>query len=798
MRISAKNIFLLCVPFLIAGWIFFLRGPGFGVVVWNVDEAIHATAARTLLDGGVLYRDAIDQRTPLTYYAVAGLFAICGENNIQALHAATAGIIALTAFGLFLLGRRWLGSAGGWWAAAGFCALSTNLIDPGDAFAANTEWAMILFTTWAAWGFWQNQERPAMWRSLAVGAGFGCAFLSKQPGLLDFGAPLVTILFLWRTQRLTGIAAAKTVLGLVAGFVAVTALTLAYFAWRGALADFYQYAWVYNLVYYGPEISLVDRGWAFAGIVPMLWQNYSIVLLATALTVLGLAVGLVQCRPTAEQMKSAPTAWYLLAWLGLSLGGAAASGRAYGHYYIQCLPPLALAAAWAFTEAMAWWRERGFSWRRLAAAALLFAGAANLVFTPVRGRATPATTEDPALRSAAYIRKMTAPDERIFVWGYNPDIYLYADRKAASRFLYCSFLTGLVPWTNVAPEIDTRYAIVPGTMETLLTELKANRPAMLVDCSAGPHRRFSKYPLAHYPKLYSWVNAHYVLADPAQFVPQGFRLYLIKDSARRQPIALAGSPAGAPAPVAGIYGPQQVDPTATEYTITGSQLMGGVQRLELLVDGTPVDAVSFNATPDAKVKMSVPFDQLGAGQYGLTVRVTSADGATATSAILAVECGASALAAGQSAAFALPHLATSVAPDKVRAPYGAEARMEAGHLVFFAHAPSALIYALPDGASRVSGRFGFRPGAWAASNPGRTDGADFSISLVSPGGTRQVLFDRTLRPVEQHGDRGEQEFTVSLPTGARGQLEFAIAIGAGGNASSDWTYWSDLLLVSSR
>ena len=32
--------------------------------MWNVDETIHATVAEVLLDGGTLYRDAIDQRTP--------------------------------------------------------------------------------------------------------------------------------------------------------------------------------------------------------------------------------------------------------------------------------------------------------------------------------------------------------------------------------------------------------------------------------------------------------------------------------------------------------------------------------------------------------------------------------------------------------------------------------------------------------------------------------------------------------------------------------------------------------------
>src|SRR5690606_3900740 len=114
--------------------------------------------------------------------------------------------------------------------------------------------------------------------------------------------------------------------------------------------------------------------------------------------------------------------------------------------------------------------------------------------------------------------------DKIFVWGYNPDIYLYADRSPASRFLYCSFQTGLIPWTNEAPGIDTNYAIVPGSMDTLLRELGKDRPVFVVDCSAGPHRRFSKYPLKDFPALEEFLKTNYVELDPATFVLRGFRV----------------------------------------------------------------------------------------------------------------------------------------------------------------------------------------------------------------------------------------------------------------------------------
>ena len=150
------------VAIILAIGIFTLRWTTFDFQVWNVDEAIHATVARTLLDGGVLYRDAIDQRTPFSYYAVAAIFYFCGENNIWAMHALASGLIVLTALGLFLVATRWRNTTNGLWAAAFFAILSTTLLYPGDAYALNTEWFVACFTTWAAWARFSIQAtRPA-------------------------------------------------------------------------------------------------------------------------------------------------------------------------------------------------------------------------------------------------------------------------------------------------------------------------------------------------------------------------------------------------------------------------------------------------------------------------------------------------------------------------------------------------------------------------------------------------------------------------------------------------------------
>jgi len=543
---AARWLPWLVVAVLTAG-VFALRWPTFGFRVWNVDEAIHAAVARTLLDGGVLYRDAIDQRTPFTYYAVAALFKLTGENNVWAMHALAAALIAATAAGLFHLGQAWRGIRAGLWAALLFAVFSSALFYPGDAYALNTEWFVALFTTWAAWAFWRGANAPA-------GALLALAFLSKQPALLDLGAPVAVLAWGALRER----PAWPRLAALLAGFAAPGFLAVIYFAARGALGDGVFYAWQYNLRYYGPEVSAADRVLSAFKPFQLLGAHYPLVLAAAAAAAGHALFRVLQRRPESAEQADNPALVYLLAWGATSLAGAAAGGRGYDHYFIQFLPPLCLAAALGLAGLPDWARaRRAARFLRPAVLLLLAVVLVQLGRGVVRFHADAHQPVDPSRRVAEFIQARTRADERIFVWGYHPDIYLFADRKPASRFVYASFLSGLIPWTNTAPDRDTRYAIVPGARETLLRELAAGRPAFIVDCSAGPNRSWQKYPLDTFPALRDFVTANYRVVEAGQFVPQGFRLYQRRpDGAATTAPALSELP---PATVAtlglGVLGP---------------------------------------------------------------------------------------------------------------------------------------------------------------------------------------------------------------------------------------------------
>jgi len=511
----------LMAALLLAG-VFSLRWPTFGFNVWNVDEAIHAAAARTILDGGVLYRDAVDQRTPLSYYAVAAVFALCGENNLWAVRAGVAGLIAATAFLLFLAGRRLRGPGAGAAAAGLYALLSSSVFFSGDAYAANTEWFTAFFTSAAAWVFLAGATPVTPRRLFWSGLLLGCSFLSKQPALLDLAAPVAALAFVGWRQRPFRRGLLVQLLMLVAGWLAPVLLTLGYFAARGALRDCLFYAWTYNLSYYGPEVTTAGRLGTVVVPFQLLGASQPCLLALWAAGALLAVHRLLQRQPAPAESATNPGLLFLAVWSLAGLAAAAAGGRGFDHYSIPFLAPFCLGGGWVLAGLFSRVTTPGRG--RLIAAALLGVVAYGLgsAILPARRRTLPV---DPSVRVSAYIRAHSSPTDRIFVWGYHPDIYLFADRRPASRYLYASFLTGLIPWTNTAPERDTSYAIVPGAMETLLHDLAARDPAFIVDCSAGPNRSWQKYPLEKYPALNSYIRQHYEVVEAGQFVPQGFRLF---------------------------------------------------------------------------------------------------------------------------------------------------------------------------------------------------------------------------------------------------------------------------------
>ncbi|MCC6414936.1 MAG: hypothetical protein IT582_03390 [Opitutaceae bacterium] len=126
-----------------------LRAPGMARQIWNLDEASTFTMAEIVRDGGVLYRDAADNRTPLVPYLKAGIFALVGDWNVTGAHWLVAAMLGLTAVWLWRLARAAGDAATGRWGAVFFTLLSFTYLTVMDTMTAHTGWFLVFFSALA-------------------------------------------------------------------------------------------------------------------------------------------------------------------------------------------------------------------------------------------------------------------------------------------------------------------------------------------------------------------------------------------------------------------------------------------------------------------------------------------------------------------------------------------------------------------------------------------------------------------------------------------------------------------------
>lgn len=489
-----------------------LRLPLLDRPIRDVDEAVAALIATSWLEGGVPYRDAIDQRGPVTYAIYAAAFGVAGKNNMLAVHWALLLLIFAGCWLLFRFGAELGGDLPTGYLAAFLLAISSFTYRRSQMLAFHTEWPVVIASTLGMGLLWRALARGgARWRLPLAGLAFGVAFLSKQPAVFDgFAAGLFLFAWQWREGRFLSRETLVRAVALAGGFFVALGACVAYFAACGALADFYLYFWQYNVEHYTAVVPVAER---LRNLNPFLLRRHYLtanpLLLATAV----FATLRVLWGFAARGRSAVDARWLLVVWFGGAYFGASYSGRNFGHYFIQLIVPGCLIAALLLREA--WQRFP----TRLARAVWVTAVIAGLAWPLYRYRAdaalltwsTPAKPKPEQDALLAHLAATTRPDEKIFIWGYNPEIYVLADRRPATRYSNANYLTGMLPWENHHPEIDTSEHVVPGAWNILFEELEANPPAVVIDTAVGNHRYYRKYPITKFPQLESYLAEHYTL-----------------------------------------------------------------------------------------------------------------------------------------------------------------------------------------------------------------------------------------------------------------------------------------------
>ncbi len=221
---------------------------------------------------------------------------------------------------------------------------------------------------------------------------------------------------------------------------------------------------------------------------------------------------------------------YFIVWAVGAYIGACLGGKTCGHYFIMILPPFCLVGGRCVSTLfdIINYETKSLSdisrkylkvflvtaiTLQLALPVIYYAFKRDVLGYYMRGAVDAQNPLPRALRDLAeYIKGNSGERDKIFVWGYYPEIYELANRRPASRYFNCNGLTGLIPWANAAPDIDTSKSIIPGSWKILIEDLKKNKPLYIIDTSPGGYRAYGKYPIVKYKDLSDLVNERYVPA----------------------------------------------------------------------------------------------------------------------------------------------------------------------------------------------------------------------------------------------------------------------------------------------
>jgi len=388
------------------------------------DTSTFTYVSRTVLDGGMPYRDAWDLKAPAIFYVYAVPVALFGNNHgaVQALDAIwqVATALVLFAIAVRIYGRREIGLLAG---------LLYLLVYYAGSFWEMTQAEGFLNLPLALSMLWLlralENDNFAAW--CVSGAFVAVATLFKIPmGLVGI------VMIVAAIARNPGRGqAVRRLSALALGFAAPLLLCVIYFQAKGALWDLYT-----TQIIGGPQHALLNQNGHYLGC-----AIESLVLPGRApLYALGF-LGLMSLWAAVARKQAVSLSTKLLwGWFAVGLVVLFMHGEFLGYHFIPMYAPVAILSADMVYSVWTSRRTAGMFTRWVAFIGILavltctaYKVSKNVLYERRALHGITPPNEWDAVSD--YIKKNTSPGDRIFVWGNRAAIYLDSGVKSASRFL---------------------------------------------------------------------------------------------------------------------------------------------------------------------------------------------------------------------------------------------------------------------------------------------------------------------------------------------------------------------------
>jgi hypothetical protein len=424
------------------------------------DEGEYAYIAWRLGHQELPYRDWVDQKPPAIFWTYQ-LALSQPLDPVCAVHLMGLLWSAASACALFVLASGFMKP---FWAATAAILFAVLSADPSmEGTAANTELFMLLplILSQIVFFFATTAKRRRILYMIVAGALTGVAAAFKQVAAVNwFFLVALHPVFVTGEKRLR-----QTVSFAVwsaVGVAFIWSLIGGYFFLRHGLADFIDNVFTHNLEYIHAvpwSQRLIYARQTLAGLCP-----------SQALVWIFSVMGFVALF-AANRIKML---LFLAGLMVTGLIGECASGYFFPHYFQQLLPVLCLTAALgaeALDNARFW--EKFPGWIRRTMLGGLIAVPPVMMICPFIFSYSPAEAVDKIYPGspfaemrvlAARLAQITSPDDRVFIFGAEPEVLFYAQRVSATRYIFLFPLYG-------------SYRGALGRQIATAKEITANRPA---------------------------------------------------------------------------------------------------------------------------------------------------------------------------------------------------------------------------------------------------------------------------------------------------------------------------------
>ncbi len=448
-------------------------------ILW-AEETLPLAAAQQMRAGKVLYRDIWFDKPPFApaFYTLLGGEAGWPLRTVGALYAL---LCCLLAWGF---ARELWGLREGVW-AAGLLGFFLIFDFPSSVIPLAADMWMLAPHLAAVW--MSYRKRP-LW----AGALAGVAFAISPKGAL-----VLAVCAWWSPSWI-----------LLAGFAGVTGAVTAWMWISGALPGYWDEVWRWGRIYAGT--TFVESPLKNGFVRTLNWAGFHVAIVIAA--VYCFIPSRVPARPELAAWKGGcrqdclPHKTWLV-WVAISLVGVAAGLRFFPRYYFQLLPVVVLLAARGFAV---------LAGRRRAVVALLllipFGRFAPTYVQALRDDGWRDTAMDRDSRAAARLVNSAARSgDTLFVWGYRPEIYVYAHLPAATRFLDSQPLTGVPADRHLTQSAPVETA----ESSARRAELAASHPTFIVDGLGEFNRHLA---VTEFADLRAWLAEYRELARTANSV----------------------------------------------------------------------------------------------------------------------------------------------------------------------------------------------------------------------------------------------------------------------------------------